>query len=112
MIFFRPVVSAENQNEITFEALENEQLLGSCTMLIDGNKALINAVDVISDNDYIIDGLIKSAFNYACIKNCYMGYCSCSEISTFLDKMNFNRKDGLYYNDIPSVLQGNCCKKA
>lgn len=111
MIYFKPVYLDDSQLKIKFEAIENDCLSGSCFLTIDGSKAIIESVDCSEHKPYIIDGLIKSAFNYATIKNCYMGYCKCGNIAAFLDRMNFEKKDGVYFNDIPTILQGNCCKK-
>lgn len=111
MIYFKPVFLDDEHLKIKFEAIENDVASGSCLLTIDGNKATVESLDGDEDKLYIVDGLIKSAFNYATIKNCYMGYCKCDKFSAFLDKMSFEKQDGVYFNDIPTILQGNCCKK-
>lgn len=111
MIFFRPVVSDENSDKIIFEAIENDLICGSCHMTLAENKAVVDSLCFDADKPYLVEGLLKSAFNYAAGKNIYMGYCTCQNITAFLDRMNFMKDNGTYYNDIPSVLQGNCCKK-
>lgn len=110
MIFFKPTVDKQNQNEITFEALENDSIKGKCTLTINGNNAEIIDMEIENSEAHLVDGLIKSAFNYACSKNCYMGYCKCENIQHILDKMNFQKDNGVYFNDIPTILMGNCCK--
>lgn len=111
MIFFKPCYNDENKNEIIFEAIENEIVSGKCRLIFDENKAVVDFLSYSEDKPYLVEGLLKSAFNYAALKNYYMGYCVCDNIIPFLEKMNFIKADGVYYNDIPSILQGNCCKK-
>lgn len=112
MIFFKPITDPENISEIIFEAIEDENVSGNCKMFINGDKAEVISVSYNPDKSYLVEGLLKAAFNFACSKNCYMGYCKCKNISDILDKMNFQKENDTYYNDIPSILMGNCCKKA
>ena len=110
MIFFKPTVNTKKENVILFEAIENDAVFGKCTLEINGDKAEITALDCDSERLYLVEGLIKSAFNYAALKSCYMGYCSDVKYAHILDRMSFNKLDGVYCNDIPSILTGNCCK--
>lgn len=111
MIFFRPTLNSENECEIFIEAIENDEICGRCVLEIDGSKAVVDDVTFDKDKPYLVEGILKSAYNYACQKNCYMGYCKSESITLFLDRMNFIKENNVYYNDIPSILQGNCCKK-
>lgn len=108
MIFFKS--SLENDKSVIFEALENEVSSGKCRLIIDGVKAEIVSINFDETKTYIFEGLVKSAFNYACLKDCYMGYVSDIKFSDLLKKMGFKNNNGAYYNDIPAILQGNCCK--
>lgn len=111
MIYFKPCVSGENTAEISFEAIENDKSCGRCNMTITEEGAVVDYIAYDEDKPYLVEGLLKSAFNYAVSQNAYMGYCKCENITHFLDHMNFEKDNGVYYNDIPSILQGNCCKK-
>lgn len=110
MIFFKSVRCPENENIVDFEALENEICFGKCRLIIDGSKAEINSLFFDENKDYIGEGLIKSAFNYACLKNCYMGYLVLEKDFDLAVNLGFQKQNGIYFNDIPSILQGNCCK--
>lgn len=110
MILFRPVETPENPSFIEFEAIENDSKCGMCRLEIEGNKAVVYELSYDADKPYLVEGLIRSAFNFAALKSCYMGYCRCENIEPFLDRMNFLKENGIYFNDIPSILQGNCCK--
>ncbi len=111
MIFFKPAPISEKDGIIEFEAIENDITSGRCTLQINGSKAEITEISCDSERLYLVEGLVKSAFNYAALKNCYMGYCSDSKYALILDSMSFSKHDGIYFNDIPSILSGNCCKK-
>lgn len=110
MIFFKPTVNSENECEIYIEAIENDETSGKCTLIIDGNRATVENISFDEGKPYLVEGILRSAYNYAGQKNCYMGYCKCENISRFLDRMNFIKENNVYYNDIPTILQGNCCK--
>lgn len=112
MIHFRPCIINESSDKITFEAVDNGNVCGSCNMTYSPEKATVTYMSFDPDKPYLVEGLLKSAFNFAAQKNIYMGYCNCENITHFLDNMNFEKKDGVYGNDIPSILMGNCCKKA
>ncbi len=110
MIYFKPVINAETPAQVKFEAIENDNVNGECILLLENHKATLTHLTFDEDKPYLVEGLIRSAFNYASLKNYYMGYCSCENVSSFFDKMNFHKENGIYYNDIPSILMGNCCK--
>ncbi len=111
MIHFRPCLKNDDKNGITFEAIENDVICGSCHMTFSDGKAVVDSLCYDTDKPYLVEGLLKSAYNHAVQKNIYMGYCTCKNITHFLDCMNFEKQNGVYCNDIPSILQGNCCKK-
>lgn len=108
MIFFKPII--QNEQLIYFEAIENDEVFGNCKMKLDDLWAEIFELTFSQDKPYLVEGLLRSAFNFACSKNAYMGACTCKNIEQFLEKMNFIKLDGKFVNDIPSILQGGCKK--
>ena len=108
MIFFKNTVIDEYT--VGFEALENELLIGSCTLSLKDNVADITELSYSEAAPYAVEGLIRSAYNYAGLHNYYSAKCSADNIDSFLDKMNFQKKDNKYVGDIPSILMGSCCK--
>ncbi len=110
MIHFKPVIDENTPSEAVFEAVENDAVGGKCHLILKDNKAIVDEISFDKDKPYLVEGLLKSAYNYAALKNYYMGYCECPDIAVFLRHMNFNFDNGVYFNDIPSILQGNCCK--
>ena len=111
MIFFKNTVSSNSDKTIYFEAYEDERLIGKCTLILEEKYA--NVCELTYDALYAGEGLLKSAYNYACLKNYYMGKCSARNIDSLLLKLGFYKKDGAYENDIPSILMGSCgcCNK-
>ena len=111
MIFFKSTVSPDSDKKIIFEAIENDSIYATCTLILDGSKAEIVSLTCDESKPYIREGIIKSAFNYACIKNCYMGYINIKKEISPLCAKAFHEENGIYFNDIPTILQGNCCQK-
>lgn len=108
MIFFKPENLTENV--IKFVAFENDTECGFCLMKIHGNWAEVYELIFDADKPYTVEGLLRSAFNYASLKDIYMGKCTCKNITVFLERMNFEKTDEGYINDIPTILTGSCCK--
>lgn len=108
MVFFKSE-SIDEQN-IRFSALEDELDCGFCLMKINADFAEVFELGFDEDKPYLVEGLLRSAYNYASLKGIYMGRCTCKNIDAFLERMNFEKADGVYFNDIPSILMGSCCK--
>ena len=108
MIFFKNTV--KDDFTIEFEALEREKTIGSCTLRLTDNLADVTELTYSENSPYAVEGLLRSAYNYAGLRNYYMARCSARNIDSFLDGMNFTKQDGEYVGDIPSILMGSCCK--
>ena len=108
MIFFKNTVCESDDRVIIFEAVDSDVILGSCTLVLDKKIAEVTKLEFDKDFMFIAEGLLKSAFNYAAIKNYYMAKCSVRGIDTFLERMNFQKNDEEYTNDIPTILMGSC----
>ncbi len=108
MIFFK---NAQIDSEtVAFEALEGEKSIGKCTLVLKSNLADVTELSYDESAPYAVEGLLRSAYNYAGLKNFYMAKCTAKNIDCFLDKMNFQKANGEYSGDIPSILMGSCCK--
>lgn len=108
MIFFKSTVADEDSRVIYFEAIDGDEVIGTCTLVLDEKYAKVTKLTFNENALFIAEGLLKSAYNYAAIKNFYMAKCSVKGIEALLKKLNFQLKDGEYVNDIPSVLMGSC----
>ena len=108
MIFFKSTAKQEDSRVIYFEAIDGDKVLGSCTLVLGEKYAEVTNLSFEQNAMFIAEGLLKSAYNYAALKNYYMAKCSVNGIDTLLKKLNFQLKYGEYVNDIPSVLMGSC----
>ena len=108
MIFFKNETLTDKV--VKFTALEDETYRGYCLMKTNDNTADVYELEFDADKPYLVEGLLRTAYNFASLKNIYMGKCTCANIDEFLEKMNFEKTNGVYINDIPSILMGSCCK--
>ncbi len=108
MIFFEHRFTDNNEKLIEFSAIEDDKILGKCTLDINNEFALVNNIEFSDGNGYIVEGLIKSAFNYAANRNFFIGRCSADNAEFCFKRMNFVKCEGYYENDIPSILTGRC----
>lgn len=101
-----------NADTFEFSALENEAVIGRCTLSISSSYADVTSLTFTDGKAFVIEGLIKTAFYYAGLKGCYIGRCSCSGIEAQLERMNLIKSPKGYENDIPTILTGSCsgCK--
>lgn len=109
MIFFDHQISEQNNSIIHFTAIENDVTEGECILDLRYTDAEITFVDYDKSKPYIAEGLIRTAFNYAANKGFYIGKSGCGHAIEVFEKMNFENRNGLYINDIPSILMGKCC---
>ncbi len=108
MLYFKPETLTENI--IKFTALEDDTECGFCLLKISDIAAEVYELNFQQDKPYLVEGLLRSAFNFASLRKIYIGKCTCDNITEFLDRMSFMKKDGEYVNDIPTILTGSCCK--
>ena len=111
MIYFKNTVSPENDKVIFFQALDGEESIGRCTLILEEKYA--NITELTFSDVFAGEGLLKSAFNYACLRNYYMGRCTAENADKLLIKAGFQKVNGVYENDIPTILMGSCasCNK-
>lgn len=112
MIYFKHNEIDGCSNCIEFEAVIDNISAGRCVLLLE-EDAVVTEISYDSDKTFIIEGLIKAAFNYSANRNYYIGKCTAKGIDEYLLKMNFTETDGIFTSDIPSILIGNCknCSK-
>ncbi len=108
MIFFKNTVCEKDKDIILFEALEDEVKIGSCYLSLKSEYADVFKVEYNSKTPYVVEGLLRSAYNFASLRNFYMGKCTAENIDIFLKRMNFEFINNEYVNDIPSILTGSC----
>lgn len=108
MIFFEHKFLDSENKVAEFRAVQNEEVLGECTLVLYGDSAEVTKVSVKENNIFIIDGLLKAAFHLAGLRGYYIGRCNVESIVFCLERMNLNKTENGYENDIPSILMGSC----
>ncbi len=108
MIFFEHSYIDKDNKVAEFSALENNKISGSCTLVLTDKYAEITKLDYAENCAYIVEGLLKAAFNLAGLRGYYMGRCSVDNIEFCLKRLNFTKTENGYENDIPSILMGSC----
>ena len=108
MIFFKNTVLDADGKVIEFQALDGDTVLGECTLVLGEKFAEVTKLSFSADSVFAGEGLLKSAFNYAALKNFYMAKCSVTGIDSLLLRLGFENKGGEYISDIPTILMGSC----
>ena len=108
MIFFRNTVSQDDDRVIYFEALENDYALGSCTLVLKDKFAEVTKLEFDGKSTFVAEGLLKSVYNYAALKNYYMAKCNIANLDKLLIRLGFQLNNGEYTSDIPTILMGSC----
>ena len=108
MITFNFEFTDKNEKNVIFKAEENGRFLGNCCLELTESFAVVSNVSYSESSPFIVEGLLKAAFNFAANRSYYIGRCTASGIDVFLKKMKFVKCDGYYENDIPTILMG-CC---
>ena len=108
MIIFEHNAINSDTTVIEFKALENEQEYGKCILVLHNSIAEVTFVNYDENNSFIVEGLLKAAYNYAANRSYYIGRCSAENIDFALHKLGFYTAENGYENDIPSILMGSC----
>ena len=108
MIFFKNTVLDSGGKVIEFEALDDDKSLGKCTLVLGDKFADVTKLSFDSSVVFAAEGLLKSAYNYAALKNYYMAKCSVDGIESLLLRLGFSKDSGEYICDIPTILMGSC----
>ena len=104
MIFFKSTAKQEDSRVIYFEAIDGDKVLGSCTLVLGEKYAEVTNLSFEQNAMFIAEGLLKSAYNYAALKNYYMAKCSVNGIDTLLKKLNFQLFKYLLHNNVFFLL--------
>lgn len=113
MIFFEHKFLDKDNQVIEFKAVEDNEVLGECTLVLFENHAEVTKASYKENKAFVVEGLLKAAFHFAGLKGYFMGRCNVSGIEFCLNRMNFEKTANGYENDIPTILMGSCqnCSK-
>lgn len=95
---------------IGYDLSDNDKECGKCAFRLKGYSMEIIHVESFDDDPETVEGLIRSALNYGGNRNVYMAdYLAANGIDV-AKMLGFENMNGVYCGDIPTLLQGSCCK--
>lgn len=124
MIIYRPVSDIERIKDLFDNNLiddksvyggyvgfdENDTEVGTCLVRIDGYNCYFTFIDCDFTDKLLVEGFLRAGLNYCANRNAYMCHCEIEEISDVLIHLGFEKNNGVYSGDIPTLLKGSCCK--
>ncbi len=102
MISFLPI---EEENGVVFRAVDGENEIGRCRMILNGYD--IEFVSVECDDDVITEGLARSAMNYAANRMAYIARIKKSIVKPAFIRLGFEGEEMLSV-EIPQALTSGC----
>ena len=84
---------------------------GKCSFRLNGYTMDIISVEVYDSDAETAEGLIRSALNYGANRLAYIAYYKTESFVPTAELLGFQKdKNGVLSGDIPTLLQGSCCK--
>ena len=115
MYIFKPITEKNDllklfTDEVNggYVGYEGDEVIGKCSLLVDGSKVFVKSVEFDRDKPDIGEGLMRAALNFGANRNAYYAYCSCENAVDVMRLMGFEENDGVYSGDIPTLLGGSC----
>ena len=121
MLFFNPQTDIDEIKAIysdkqfsgdcaRISALDGDSEIGSCFVAVNGYKCCLSDICVNEPDDLLVEGLIRSALNFAANRGAYIAECSDFNYLNVLKTLGFEKSDSGYSGEIPELLKGSCCK--
>lgn len=93
-----------------YDLSDNNRECGKCAFRLKGYSMEIVYVESYDDDPETVEGLIRSALNFGGNRSVYMADYLASNGIEVVKTLGFEYTDGKYSGDIPTLLQGSCCK--
>ncbi len=93
-----------------YDLSDNNRECGKCAFRLKGYSMEIVYVESYDDDPETVEGLIRSALNFGGNRSVYMAYYLASSGLEVAKTLGFEYVDDKYSGDIPTLLQGSCCK--
>ncbi|MBR0541419.1 MAG: hypothetical protein IJK26_04345 [Clostridia bacterium] len=122
MLYFKPVTDIDEIKAVYKDkqlsadsariiAIDGDEEKGSCYISVDAQKCFLSDIVSEENDDLLVEGLIRSALNFAANRGAYIAVCRECEFKSVLEFLGFENTDGIYQGEIPELLKGSCCKK-
>lgn len=89
---------------------QNEAYAGKVFMKVSDTKCYVSSLECDVSDSLLVEGFIRAALNFCANRSAYMAYCADERISDVLLMLGFEKNNGVYSGDIPTLLKGSCCK--
>ncbi|MEE1065516.1 MAG: hypothetical protein UH249_05230 [Acutalibacteraceae bacterium] len=107
----KPFESDDSLNGyLGFDLSDNGRECGKCAFRLKGYSMEIVYVDAYDDDPETIEGLIRSALNYGGNRSVYLADYLAESGVAVAQTLGFEKTNGVLSGDIPTLLQGSCCK--
>lgn len=77
---------------------------------LNGNICILERIKSDKNEPSVIDGLLRSALDFAFRRGSDTAVCRLFEFSDELVSLGFTQKDGVFFGNTAELLQGSCCK--
>lgn len=125
MIYYKPITDKQKLRELFPEKIinekdicgayigfdENNNEVGTCFINTDGYNCYLSDLFCDLSDKLLVEGFVRAALNFGANRNAYMAYCKQENIRDVLLMLGFEKNGDVYGGDIPTLLQGSCCKK-
>ncbi len=95
---------------VGYDLSDNNRECGKCVFRLNGYSMEILYVDSYDNDPETIEGLIRSALNFGGNRSVYIAEYKAENGLDVAITLGFEENKGVYSGDIPSLLQGSCCK--
>lgn len=85
-------------------------ITAKCLIKIDGRFCEIKSIVTDNTDKLFTEGLLRASLNFAGNRGAYIARCCDTNVADVLTVLGFEKKNGFYEGDIPTLLLGNCCK--
>ena len=125
MVYFKPITEKSCLRQLFPEkAIDDNAVCGAykglnedgsqagvCFVSIDGYRCAVSDLSCDISDKLLVEGFLRASLNFAANRNAYMAYCRDGRIADVLSTLGFEKNGEEYSGDIPTLLQGNCCKE-
>lgn len=77
---------------------------------LNGNICILERIKSDKNETSVIDGLLRSALDFAFRRGSDTAVCRLFEFSDELVSLGFTQKDGVFSGNTAELLKGSCCK--
>ena len=122
MLFFKPETDIDTIKALysdrqfdsecaRISAFDGDNEIGSVFISVRSFNCYLSDIEVSDDDALLVEGLIRSALNFAANRGAYIANCADNSYENVLKTLGFKLSEGVYSGEIPELLKGSCCKK-